>query len=186
HAKPLIPAKHDRTGPPCILKRGGAMSRAFTGWGRGSRPAMAEGEGGGVAVACRPLPSHRASCRGTSAAVQKSASLSRRVRTMMQTSESGHWRTRRPRIWSRRQHAFGPRCMITLPEMAAEALGQFLASDVKDRFGSSHARLAEIIPFAAKLALECNRQQRCALPQRRAYDARHSGGARHLQVPCAV
>src|SRR5262245_60009726 len=45
--------------------------------------------------------------------------------------------------------------MITLPEMAAEALGQFLASDVKDRFGSSHARLAEIIPFAAKLALEC-------------------------------
>ena len=40
--------------------------------------------------------------------------------------------------------------MITLPEMAAEALGAFLASDVKDRFGSSHARLAEIIPFAAK------------------------------------
>jgi hypothetical protein len=45
--------------------------------------------------------------------------------------------------------------MMTLPEMAAEALGAFLASDVKDRFGSSHARLAEIIPFAAKLALEC-------------------------------
>jgi hypothetical protein len=45
--------------------------------------------------------------------------------------------------------------MITLPEMAAEALGAFLALDVKDRFGSSHARLAEIIPFAAKLALEC-------------------------------
>lgn len=45
--------------------------------------------------------------------------------------------------------------MITLPEMAAEALGSFLASDVKDRFGSSHARLAEIIPFAARLALEC-------------------------------
>jgi hypothetical protein len=45
--------------------------------------------------------------------------------------------------------------MITLPEMAAEALAAFLASDVKGRFGSSHARLAEIIPFAAKLALEC-------------------------------
>ena len=44
--------------------------------------------------------------------------------------------------------------MITLPEMAAEELAAFLASDVKDRFGSSHARLAEIIPFAAKLALE--------------------------------
>ena len=45
--------------------------------------------------------------------------------------------------------------MITLPELAAEALGSFLASDVKDRFGSSHARLAELIPFAARLALEC-------------------------------
>ena len=45
--------------------------------------------------------------------------------------------------------------MITLPELAAEALGSFLASDMKDRFGSSHARLAELIPFAARLALEC-------------------------------
>jgi len=45
--------------------------------------------------------------------------------------------------------------MMTLPELAAEALGSFLASDMKDRFGSSHARLAELIPFAARLALEC-------------------------------
>jgi len=45
--------------------------------------------------------------------------------------------------------------MITLPQLAAEALGSFLASDMKDRFGSSHARLAELIPFAARLALEC-------------------------------
>jgi hypothetical protein len=52
------------------------------------------------------------------------------------------------------QEAFRPRCMITLPELAAEALGSFLASDIKDRFGSSHARLAELIPFAARLALE--------------------------------
>ena len=43
--------------------------------------------------------------------------------------------------------------MITLPRLAAEALGSFLASDMKDRFGSSHARLAERIPFAARLAL---------------------------------
>jgi hypothetical protein len=47
------------------------------------------------------------------------------------------------------------RSMITLPELAAEALGSFLAADMKDRFGTSHARLAEIIPFAARLALEC-------------------------------
>jgi hypothetical protein len=45
--------------------------------------------------------------------------------------------------------------MITLPALAAEALGSFLASDIKDRFGSSHGRLAELIPFAARLALEC-------------------------------
>src|SRR5437870_8124333 len=45
--------------------------------------------------------------------------------------------------------------MITLPEIAAEALGSFLASDMKDRFGASHARLAELIPFAARVALEC-------------------------------
>src|SRR5215204_541634 len=45
--------------------------------------------------------------------------------------------------------------MMTLPELAADALGSFLAADMKDRFGSSHARLAELIPFAARLALEC-------------------------------
>ena len=50
--------------------------------------------------------------------------------------------------------------MITLPELAAEALGSFLASDLKNRFGSSHARLAELIPFAARLALECNISRR--------------------------
>jgi len=45
--------------------------------------------------------------------------------------------------------------MITLPGLAAEALGAFLAADMKDRFGVSHARLAELIPYAARLALEC-------------------------------
>jgi hypothetical protein len=45
--------------------------------------------------------------------------------------------------------------MITLPKLAAEALGTFLAADMKDRFGRSHARLGEIIPFAARLTLEC-------------------------------
>lgn len=45
--------------------------------------------------------------------------------------------------------------MITVPELAAEALGSFLASDMKRRFGSSHARLTELIPSVARLALEC-------------------------------
>ena len=69
--------------------------------------------------------------------------------------------------------------MITLPELAAEALGTFLASDVKNRFGASHARLAELIPFAARLALECIGNSD-ALYQRRAHNARHSGRPRHL------
>ena len=45
--------------------------------------------------------------------------------------------------------------MITLPQLAAEALGSFLAADMKDRFEGSHARLTEIIPFVARLTLEC-------------------------------
>jgi hypothetical protein len=45
--------------------------------------------------------------------------------------------------------------MITLPELAAQDLGSFLASEMKDRFGTSHARLVELIPFAARLALDC-------------------------------
>ena len=45
--------------------------------------------------------------------------------------------------------------MITIPELAAESLGSFLTSDMKLVFGSSHARLTELIPSVARLALEC-------------------------------
>jgi hypothetical protein len=45
--------------------------------------------------------------------------------------------------------------MITVPELAAEALGSFLATEMKRRFGSSQARLSELIPSLAQLALEC-------------------------------
>jgi hypothetical protein len=45
--------------------------------------------------------------------------------------------------------------MITIPELVAQALGSFLASETKGRFGSSHARLAEFLPYAARLTLEC-------------------------------
>jgi hypothetical protein len=45
--------------------------------------------------------------------------------------------------------------MITLPGLAAGALGSFLANDMRDRFGGSHVRLAELVPSAARLALEC-------------------------------
>jgi len=45
--------------------------------------------------------------------------------------------------------------MITVPELVSQGLGTFLTAATKDRFGSSHAGLTELLPFAAKLALEC-------------------------------
>jgi hypothetical protein len=45
--------------------------------------------------------------------------------------------------------------MITIPELTAHALGTFLTSETKGRFGASHANLPELLPYAAKLALEC-------------------------------
>jgi hypothetical protein len=45
--------------------------------------------------------------------------------------------------------------VITVPELAAEALGSFLADHMTRRFGPTDASLTEVIPLAARLALEC-------------------------------
>ena len=45
--------------------------------------------------------------------------------------------------------------MITIPDLVSQALVAFLTAETKGRFGSSHAGLTELIPFAAKLTLEC-------------------------------
>src|SRR5258706_16357903 len=45
--------------------------------------------------------------------------------------------------------------MITVPELTAEALGSFLASEMNRRFESSPAHLTELVPSVARLALEC-------------------------------
>src|SRR5271155_5375699 len=45
--------------------------------------------------------------------------------------------------------------MITVPELAAEALGSYLSSHLSRRFGSTHANLTELISSVARLALEC-------------------------------
>ncbi len=45
--------------------------------------------------------------------------------------------------------------MITVPELASEALGSYLAEHMNRRFGSTQAGLAELIPSVARLALEC-------------------------------
>src|SRR3954452_17595748 len=45
--------------------------------------------------------------------------------------------------------------MITVPELVSQALGAFLTAETRDRFRTSHAGLTELLPFAAKLTLEC-------------------------------
>ena len=45
--------------------------------------------------------------------------------------------------------------MITVPELASEALGSYLAEHMNRRFGSTQAGLAELIPSVARLAVEC-------------------------------
>jgi hypothetical protein len=45
--------------------------------------------------------------------------------------------------------------MFTVPELAADALGEFLASYMHRRFGSSQTHLVEMVPSIARIALEC-------------------------------
>jgi len=45
--------------------------------------------------------------------------------------------------------------LITVPELAAEALGSYLAEHMQRRFGSTETALTELIPSAARLALDC-------------------------------
>ena len=45
--------------------------------------------------------------------------------------------------------------MFTVPELASEALGDFLGKYMRRRFGSGHERLVETVPSIARIALEC-------------------------------
>jgi hypothetical protein len=45
--------------------------------------------------------------------------------------------------------------MITVPELAADALGDFLGNYMRRRYGSSHNQLVEMVPSIARIALEC-------------------------------
>jgi hypothetical protein len=45
--------------------------------------------------------------------------------------------------------------LITVPELAAEALGTFLTDHMSRRFSTTHAHLAELVPSVARLAIEC-------------------------------
>jgi hypothetical protein len=45
--------------------------------------------------------------------------------------------------------------MITIPSVMAQTLGAFLATETRGRFGSSHANLADFLPYVSRLTLEC-------------------------------
>jgi hypothetical protein len=45
--------------------------------------------------------------------------------------------------------------MITIPQLTAQALSAHLSKEIEGRFGSSHAELTDVLPFAARLTLEC-------------------------------
>jgi len=45
--------------------------------------------------------------------------------------------------------------MMTLPELATDAVEKFLGSYMRRRFGATQTSLAEIVPAAARVALEC-------------------------------
>src|SRR6476660_9376774 len=45
--------------------------------------------------------------------------------------------------------------MITVPELASEALGSYLSAHLSRRFRSTEAHLTELIPSVARLSLEC-------------------------------
>ena len=54
-----------------------------------------------------------------------------------------------------RDKVSGAASMMTLPELATDALEEFLGSFMRHRFGSSQTQLVEIVPLAARVALEC-------------------------------
>jgi hypothetical protein len=45
--------------------------------------------------------------------------------------------------------------LITVPELASEALGNYLAEHLKRRFAATHSGLTELLPSLARLSLEC-------------------------------
>jgi hypothetical protein len=54
-----------------------------------------------------------------------------------------------------RSRVRGQLAMITVPELAADALGKFLAGYMRRRFGSSQTHLVEMVPSIARIAIEC-------------------------------
>ena len=56
---------------------------------------------------------------------------------------------------AREGYRSGAAAMMTLPDLAADALEEFLRSYMRQRFGPSQTNLVDMVPAAARIALEC-------------------------------
>ena len=56
---------------------------------------------------------------------------------------------------AREGYRSGAASMMTLPDLAADALEEFLRSYMRQRFGPSQTNLVDMVPAAARIALEC-------------------------------
>ncbi len=65
------------------------------------------------------------------------------------------WKQNEFRSCAREGTCIGVASMMTMPELAADALENFLGSFMRRRFGSSQTPLSEFVPNAARIALEC-------------------------------
>src|SRR5882724_5008080 len=61
----------------------------------------------------------------------------------------------RSREVAREGYRSGAASMMTLPDLAADALEEFLRSYMRQRFGPSQTNLVDMVPAAARIALEC-------------------------------
>jgi hypothetical protein len=91
-----------------------------------------------------------------------------------------HWHRRETRSLRGESYRSGAASMMTVPELAADALEAFLGSYIRRRFGSSQTLLVEIVPFAggpvALLNIAVSSQRTTcatsALPDKRSSDIR--------------
>jgi hypothetical protein len=65
------------------------------------------------------------------------------------------WQGMRSRESAQAAWRSGAASMMTIPELAADALEEFIGSYMRRRFGSSQTPLVEFVPSAARIALEC-------------------------------
>jgi len=70
--------------------------------------------------------------------------------TLLSRQRPGFWK-----VACKALRGSGRVLIITVPELVADALGDFLANYMRQRYGSSQNQLVELVPSIARIALEC-------------------------------